>query len=55
MHFQSNNNPERVFDTLEALLVAQEEAKASGDLVKIDEVFSLTFVDETSTNNFSAE
>lgn len=55
MHFQSVDNPERVFYTREALVAAQEEAKASGDLAKMNEVFILIWVDSTETNNFQAE
>lgn len=52
MHFQSNRNPERKFYTLEELKAAQDEATATGDLDKLTEVFDLTWVDDTSTNNF---
>ena len=38
--------------TLEA---AQAEAVATGDLAKIDEVFQLTYFDETEPNNFQVE
>lgn len=55
MHFESNKNPERKFYTLEELKAAQDAATATGDLSQMTEVFDLTYVDETSTNNFSAE
>ena len=53
MHFRSTHNEDKVFYTLEELIAAQTAAKASGDPVAISEVFDLTWVDSTSTNNFS--
>lgn len=52
MHFKSTHNDAKVFYTLDELLIAQAEAKATGDASKIAEVFDLTWVDCTSTNNF---
>lgn len=53
MHFESNKNPERKFYTLEELKVAQDAATATGDLSQMTEVFDLTLVDSTSTDNFT--
>lgn len=55
MHFQSNKNPERKFYTLEELKAAQDAATATGDLSEMTEVFDLTWVDSTSTDNFAIE
>lgn len=49
MHYVSTINPEKVFYTLDDLKAAQEAAKASGDLRAMNEVFNLTWVDDTST------
>ena len=55
MHYVSTLNPEKVFYTLDELKAAQEAAKASGDLKQMNEVFDLTWVDSTSTDNLQAQ
>lgn len=54
MHYRSTQNPELVWYTLDELKTAQEAAQATGDLKKINEVFDLTWVDDTSTNNMQS-
>ena len=55
MYYKSNKNPSRIFRSMADLEAAQAEAVESGDLAKIDEVFQLTWVDETSTTFISGE
>lgn len=49
MHYESVQNPSRKFYTIDDLEAAQAEAKATGDLAKCNEVFILTWVDDTGT------
>lgn len=50
MHYVSTLNPEKVFYTIDDLKAAQEAAKASGNLKEMNEVFDLTWVDDTGTS-----
>ena len=55
MYYRSNRNPSRIFRSMAELKEAQDKAAASGDLAEIDEVFQLTWVDDTSTTFVTGE
>jgi len=48
MHYISTTNAEKKFYTLDELKAAQDAAKLTGDLKQMNEVFDLTWVDDTT-------